>query len=114
MEGLDMGIHGVKKLRIWGRTITPRNAAARCLVAVVNYHDAGETAEAAGVMSAEIREVVALSDDRHLTASEFVTSVLYPQGRSLANRYGVERGGLLFAAFLTCFLATADVATVTA
>ena len=103
-----MGPQEIGKQETRKAPMTSRNAATRCLVAAVVYHDAGETVEAGAVLSAEIRRVVALCGDRQLAPSDFVTSVLYPPGRGLAERYGAAPGGLIFAAFLRSFLAAAD------
>jgi hypothetical protein len=87
---------------------TPRHAAARCLVAIADNHDAGETPQAAIVMATAVREVVARCGDWALAPAAFVTSVLYPPGKVLADRYGSVCGGELFAAFLMVFIDMSD------
>jgi hypothetical protein len=91
---------------------TPRLAAARCLVAIADYHDAGETPRAAVVMATAVREVVGRCGDWAFAPAAFVTSVLYPPGKVLADQYGSVRGGELFAAFLRAFLDLSDAAVV--
>ena len=65
-----------------------RGAAASCLVAVVDYHDAGETPRATAALGAAVREVVARCGDGGMGPDEFVTSVLYPPLRGLAKHRG--------------------------
>jgi hypothetical protein len=77
-----------------------RGAAASCLVAVVVYHDAGETPRAANALGAAVREVVARCGDGGMSPDEFVTSVLYPPLRGLVDLYGPVCGRELFTAFL--------------
>src|SRR4051794_11246106 len=84
-----------------------RDVVARCLAALEDYHEAGETDRAGAALRPPAREVATECLPAGLTLSDFPPRVLDPVREALNARHDWETGNHLFRRFLHAFMAGA-------